>query len=151
MWTMCVEQPYKNMAISDIFAGVITGSLRPTIPDGMDAEWAAIMTACWHSDPSARPSFTEVAERLDALVQGWRVDEEGSAATTAQELLSMKLSPESVLLLSRQQQSKGLLTSIDSRSSTALPNTPEAQEDGHDTAGKSRLGLSPLGGADRTS
>ena len=35
---MGVEQPYKSMAISDIFAGVITGSLRPSIPDDMDPE-----------------------------------------------------------------------------------------------------------------
>jgi len=38
IWTMCAEQPYSNMAIEDIFAGVITGSLRPSLPEDMDLE-----------------------------------------------------------------------------------------------------------------
>ena len=160
MWTMCAEQPYKNMAISDIFAGVITGSLRPAIPDGMDAEWASIMTDCWHSDPSARPSFTEVAERLDALLQGWRVEEEeegGATAAMAREL-SRQLSPEGVLQLARQQQSQGmLLPDLNGRGSGSLPNTPvavssdEAQEGGKVKEGTGALGGGPQGGVDRTS
>ena len=161
MWTMCAEQPYKNMAISDIFAGVITGSLRPAIPDGMDAEWAAIMTDCWHSDPSARPSFTEVAERLDALLQGWRVEEEekgGTTTTTISRELSRQLSPEGVLQLARQQQSQGmLLPDLNGRGSGSLPNTPvavssdEAQEGGKVKEGTGALGGGPQGGVDRTS
>ena len=38
IWTMCAEQPYSSMDINDIFAGVITGSLRPSIPNDMDPE-----------------------------------------------------------------------------------------------------------------
>ena len=52
------------------------------------------MCACWASDPSLRPSFTEVAERLDALVEQWKMDPSSST-----QLLS-KLSPECTWSLS---------------------------------------------------
>ena len=38
IWTMGMEQPYSKMAINEIFAGVITGSLRPSVPQDMDPE-----------------------------------------------------------------------------------------------------------------
>ena len=31
------------METAEIFAGVLTGTLRPDIPPGMDTEWAALM------------------------------------------------------------------------------------------------------------
>lgn len=37
------EQPYTDMGLADIFAGVMTGSLRPRVPPDCDPEWAALM------------------------------------------------------------------------------------------------------------
>lgn len=37
------EQPYNSYSLADIFAGVMTGSLRPGVPPGCDPEWADLM------------------------------------------------------------------------------------------------------------
>lgn len=73
------EQPYTDMGLADIFAGVMTGSLRPRVPPDCDPEWAALMQACWHATPRQRPSFSEVAERLDALAAQLAISEGSSA------------------------------------------------------------------------
>ncbi|KXZ50066.1 hypothetical protein GPECTOR_18g45 [Gonium pectorale] len=45
----------------------MTGSLRRVPPD-CDRDWAELMQACWNGTPRNRPSFSEIAERLDALL-----------------------------------------------------------------------------------
>ena len=50
------------------------------------------MEDCWKSDPTQRPSFTEVAVRLDVLVQRWRLDSESTS-----QILS-KINPETTHL-----------------------------------------------------
>lgn len=42
IWTLG-EQPYPNLSLQEIFAGVMTGTLRPAIPPGCDADWAQLM------------------------------------------------------------------------------------------------------------
>ncbi|GIL91433.1 hypothetical protein Vretimale_17815 [Volvox reticuliferus] len=63
------EQPYSSYSLADIFAGVMTGSLRPGLPSDCDPDWAALMKACWHDNPLARPSFGKVAERLEDILE----------------------------------------------------------------------------------
>ena len=41
------EQPYSGVPLSDILAGVITGSLRPQVPKGCHPDWVALMSDCW--------------------------------------------------------------------------------------------------------
>jgi hypothetical protein len=72
IWTMG-EQPYPSLSIQEIFAGVMAGNLRPAIPEGCEPEWAQLMHDCWQGNPLQRPTFGEVAERLEALVQQWSV------------------------------------------------------------------------------
>lgn len=45
----------------------MSNTLRPPVPDSCDPEWRALMEKCWSADPSERPSFTEVAERLRSI------------------------------------------------------------------------------------
>ncbi|GIL68399.1 hypothetical protein Vafri_21652 [Volvox africanus] len=73
------EQPYSSYSLADIFAGVMTGSLRPDLPSDCDPDWATLMMACWHGNPRARPSFGEVAERLEDILE--RLTKQEIAAT----------------------------------------------------------------------
>lgn len=70
IWTLG-EQPYPTLSLHEIFAGVMTGNLRPAIPPDCEPAWAALMQDCWQGKPRARPTFGEVAERLELLVQQW--------------------------------------------------------------------------------
>ena len=49
IWTMGMEQPYSKMAINEIFAGVITGSLRPSVPQDMDPEVGDVYRESFHT------------------------------------------------------------------------------------------------------
>lgn len=42
VWTLG-EQPYPNLSLQEIFAGVMTGTLRPAIPTGCDPAWSSLM------------------------------------------------------------------------------------------------------------
>lgn len=42
----------------------MSNTLRPPIPENCDPEWRSLMEKCWSSEPSERPSFTEIANTL---------------------------------------------------------------------------------------
>jgi hypothetical protein len=42
-WLCTHPQPYPNLSLQEIFAGVMTGTLRPAIPPGCDPDWAQLM------------------------------------------------------------------------------------------------------------
>lgn len=53
--------------------GILKDTLRPPIPERCDLEWRRLMEDCWSTDPEARPSFTEITNRLRSMsltVQG---------------------------------------------------------------------------------
>ncbi|ERN15910.1 uncharacterized protein LOC18444205 [Amborella trichopoda] len=58
------EEPYANMHYGAIIGGIVNNTLRPPIPNWCDADWRRLMEECWSPDPSARPSFTEITNRL---------------------------------------------------------------------------------------
>ncbi|XP_057948084.1 uncharacterized protein LOC131143778 isoform X2 [Malania oleifera] len=58
------EEPYANMHYGAIIGGIVSNTLRPTIPSFCDTEWRILMEQCWDPNPAARPSFTEIARRL---------------------------------------------------------------------------------------
>ncbi|KAG9438992.1 hypothetical protein H6P81_019157 [Aristolochia fimbriata] len=65
MWEILTgEEPYANMHYGAIIGGIVNNTLRPPVPSFCDAEWRMLMEQCWAPDPSARPSFTEIASRL---------------------------------------------------------------------------------------
>ena len=47
---------------------VLTRGLRPSIPADCPRPYAALMEACWQTEPSVRPPFSEIAERLTAML-----------------------------------------------------------------------------------
>lgn len=83
IWCLCqASSPYEGMSSDDLMAGLLTRSLRPTksaLPPGspaMDVQWTQLLESCCHPDPRQRPSFTEIAERLEELEESWRKDEQ---------------------------------------------------------------------------
>ncbi|TKY51800.1 phosphorylation protein [Spatholobus suberectus] len=65
MWEILTgEEPYANMHCGAIIGGIVNNTLRPPIPKRCDFEWKKLMEECWSPDPAARPTFTEVKNRL---------------------------------------------------------------------------------------
>ncbi|KAF5183444.1 Mitogen-activated protein kinase kinase kinase [Thalictrum thalictroides] len=68
MWEILTgEEPYANMHCGAIIGGILNNTLRPNIPDRCDSEWRKLMEECWAPDPSVRPSFTEITNRLRVM------------------------------------------------------------------------------------
>ncbi|KAE8661254.1 Kinase superfamily protein with octicosapeptide/Phox/Bem1p domain, putative isoform 2 [Hibiscus syriacus] len=61
------EEPYANIHYGAIIGGIVSNTLRPTIPSFCDPEWRKLMEQCWSPNPAARPSFTEIANRLRTM------------------------------------------------------------------------------------
>lgn len=55
------------MLCYEIAGGILNDKLRPTIPENCNAEWKNLMEECWTSDPAARPSFSQITDRLRAM------------------------------------------------------------------------------------
>ncbi|KAK6934753.1 Serine-threonine/tyrosine-protein kinase, catalytic domain, partial [Dillenia turbinata] len=61
------EEPYANMHYGAIIGGIVSNTLRPTIPSFCDPEWRRLMEQCWAPEPMVRPSFTEIAGRIRVM------------------------------------------------------------------------------------
>ncbi|KAM7252701.1 hypothetical protein ACFE04_008210 [Oxalis oulophora] len=65
MWELLTgEEPYADMHCASIIGGIVNDSLRPQIPSWCDPEWKSLMESCWASNPSQRPSFAEISQKL---------------------------------------------------------------------------------------
>ncbi|KAK1366749.1 hypothetical protein POM88_042310 [Heracleum sosnowskyi] len=68
MWEILTgEEPYANMHCGAIIGGIVNNTLRPPVPAHCDAEWRNLMEECWSPDPTLRPSFTEITNRLQLM------------------------------------------------------------------------------------
>lgn len=62
--------------------GIVSNTLRPPVPESCDPQWRALMEKCWSADPSERPSFTEIAERLRSMAAA--IPQKGQGNTPVQ-------------------------------------------------------------------
>ncbi|KAL3623917.1 hypothetical protein CASFOL_032733 [Castilleja foliolosa] len=68
MWELLTgEEPYADLHYGAILGGIVHNTLRPTVPETCDPDWRALMERCWSSEPSERPSFTDIANELRAM------------------------------------------------------------------------------------
>lgn len=68
MWELLTgEEPYSDMHCASIIGGIVNNSLRPQVPAWCDPEWKSLMESCWSSDPSERPSFTHISQKLRSM------------------------------------------------------------------------------------
>jgi serine/threonine protein kinase len=62
LWELATrEEVHSNLTAAQIIARVANEGLRPAVPRG--CPWREVMVHCWHEDPEARPTFTEVSLR----------------------------------------------------------------------------------------
>ncbi|KAG0475182.1 hypothetical protein HPP92_014868 [Vanilla planifolia] len=65
MWELLTgEEPYSDMHCASIIGGIVNSTLRPQIPSWCDPEWRSLMESCWSTDPTERPSFSEISQKL---------------------------------------------------------------------------------------
>lgn len=74
-----------NGPINKILGGIVSNTLRPPIPQSCDTEWRWLMERCWSSEPSDRPSFTEIANQLRAIASKLPASKISSKAQTQQQ------------------------------------------------------------------
>ncbi|XP_031479354.1 uncharacterized protein LOC116250101 isoform X2 [Nymphaea colorata] len=68
MWELLTgEEPYADLHYGAIIGGIVGNRLRPQVPDHCDSDWKSLMEKCWSTDPSDRPSFTEIASTLRSM------------------------------------------------------------------------------------
>ncbi|CAI9293651.1 unnamed protein product [Lactuca saligna] len=68
MWELLTgDEPYGDLHCASIIGGIVNNSLRPTIPTWCDPEWKALMASCWSSDPTERPSFSQISHKLRTM------------------------------------------------------------------------------------
>ncbi|GJN25405.1 hypothetical protein PR202_gb13227 [Eleusine coracana subsp. coracana] len=68
LWELLTgKEPYADLHYGTIIGGIVNNTLRPPVPDTCDSEWRALMEQCWATEPSERPSFTEVVNRLRSM------------------------------------------------------------------------------------
>ncbi|XP_059636264.1 uncharacterized protein LOC132278488 [Cornus florida] len=68
MWELLTgEEPYADMHCASIIGGIVNNTLRPQIPTWCDPEWKSLMERSWASDPTQRPSFSEISQRLRSM------------------------------------------------------------------------------------
>ncbi|XP_022729247.1 uncharacterized protein LOC111284678 isoform X2 [Durio zibethinus] len=68
MWELLTgEEPYADLHYGAIIGGIVNNTLRPPVRESCDPEWRSLMERCWSSEPSERPSFTEIANELRSM------------------------------------------------------------------------------------
>lgn len=74
LWELLTgEEPYADLHYGVIIGGIVSNTLRPPVPDSCDPEWRSLMEQCWSTEPSERPSFTEIANRLRSMATSQKV------------------------------------------------------------------------------
>ncbi|CAM0873289.1 unnamed protein product [Alopecurus aequalis] len=70
MWEILTgEDPYDGMHYGGVIGGILSNTLRPPVPTSCNPEWRKLMEQCWSTEPSQRPSFTEVATCLRGILR----------------------------------------------------------------------------------
>ncbi|KAI5674456.1 hypothetical protein M9H77_14820 [Catharanthus roseus] len=68
MWELLTgEEPYADLHYGAIIGGIVSNTLRPSVPESCDPDWRSLMERCWAAEPSERPSFTEIANELRSM------------------------------------------------------------------------------------
>eukprot|EP00771_Trimastix_marina_P001927 gnl/Trimastix_PCT/3037.p1 GENE.gnl/Trimastix_PCT/3037~~gnl/Trimastix_PCT/3037.p1 ORF type:complete len:725 (-),score=71.40 gnl/Trimastix_PCT/3037:37-2076(-) len=68
LWELVTRQiPFGHLRPIQVISEVVRGT-RPEIPLTCPVDVASLMEDCWHADPTMRPSFDEVVDRLKRIV-----------------------------------------------------------------------------------
>ncbi|CAN4103616.1 unnamed protein product [Withania somnifera] len=68
LWELLTgEEPYAELHYGAIIGGIVSNTLRPPVPESCDPDWKSLMERCWSAEPSERPNFTEIANKLRVM------------------------------------------------------------------------------------
>ncbi|KAJ1395280.1 Serine-threonine/tyrosine-protein kinase, catalytic domain [Sesbania bispinosa] len=74
LWELATEKiPWDNLNSVQVIGAVGFMNQRLEIPKDVDPRWASIIESCWHSDPTLRPTFRELLERLRELQKRYAI------------------------------------------------------------------------------
>lgn len=69
MWELYTREcVFEGMAQLHVFQAVVNGNM-PEVNEGCDERYGALLQQCWSLDPTERPTFCEVIDRLSVLVE----------------------------------------------------------------------------------
>ena len=70
VWQMARDRvPFKGMKRDEFLQAVVYDCERPKLDKSWPAGFSALLTACWHRDPTRRPSFAVIEAELTQLMQ----------------------------------------------------------------------------------
>eukprot|EP00611_Tribonema_gayanum_P020591 TRINITY_DN3780_c0_g1_i1.p1 TRINITY_DN3780_c0_g1~~TRINITY_DN3780_c0_g1_i1.p1 ORF type:complete len:538 (+),score=136.60 TRINITY_DN3780_c0_g1_i1:226-1839(+) len=70
LWEMAtLRKPYDGMARDQFYSAVVRGHVRPPLNKRWPKEFSDLLAACWAEDFKARPSFADVCNRLQEMLQ----------------------------------------------------------------------------------
>lgn len=81
LWSLFMDlHPYPNLGAFQTIYQVKMMNLRPKIPPSTSVAMRSLLQKCWAQDPEERPSFADINEALDDLIDGgdW-VSQDGGA------------------------------------------------------------------------
>lgn len=65
MWEILLEKaPYEQMDAVEAGQAIVEGK-KLEIPAWAPAEYASLLSDCWHDDPALRPSFNDIYLRIE--------------------------------------------------------------------------------------
>ncbi|KAK1439227.1 hypothetical protein QVD17_05043 [Tagetes erecta] len=70
LWELLTgEVPYSYLTPLQAAVGVVQQGLRPTIPKQTHPKLRELLECCWQHDPTLRPNFTEILDKLKHLAK----------------------------------------------------------------------------------
>ncbi|CAD7704185.1 unnamed protein product [Ostreobium quekettii] len=75
IWTNGSE-PYPNLESSQLMYGLMSNTLHLDMSCQPDPDWVDLINWCMARDPAERPSFTDIAWKLEDMLQKWSQPEE---------------------------------------------------------------------------
>uniref|UniRef100_A0A1S4E230 non-specific serine/threonine protein kinase n=1 Tax=Cucumis melo TaxID=3656 RepID=A0A1S4E230_CUCME len=74
LWELATEKiPWENLNSMQVIGAVGFMNQRLEIPKDVDPQWTSIIESCWHSEPSNRPSFQVLIEKLRDLQRKYTI------------------------------------------------------------------------------
>ncbi|KAL6070956.1 Serine/threonine-protein kinase HT1 [Balamuthia mandrillaris] len=111
MWELVTrEQPYADIKPHFRIPIKVLEGERPAIPEGVPPAWAKLVRRCWHADPSKRPTFKKIVEKLEQF-QRDKIFEQMDAAETAQVVQRVNIPLEELEI--QEQLGRGALCRVD--------------------------------------